>query len=144
MATRRRSRQREFVLQVIRGTNCHPTATWIYEQVKSRMPGVSLGTIYRNLKLLQEEGIILELDYGSGLSRFDGNPENHYHFRCDQCGCIFDMDKPADREMEREVAQRTGFVITCHRLEFRGLCAECLKMVEASPEQAVSMARAAR
>ena len=67
----RRTRQREVILEVLRGTDCHPTADWVYQEVRKEMPHVSLGTIYRNLKTLSEHGEIQELAFGSTHSRFD-------------------------------------------------------------------------
>ena len=121
----RKSKQREAILRVVKGTTSHPTADWVYEQVRREIPSVSLGTVYRNLNLLQREGEILELDFGNTLSRFDGNTWNHYHFRCEGCGRIFDVAEPVDREIDKRVARKTGFKVSYHRLEFRGLCKDC-------------------
>jgi Fur family peroxide stress response transcriptional regulator len=121
----RKSKQKEAILRVLKGTTSHPGADWVYEQVKREIPNISLGTVYRNLKLLKQEGEILELDLASTLSRFDGNSQDHYHFRCEQCGRIFDVDEPVDEEIDDRVAQKTGFKVSHHRLEFRGLCKDC-------------------
>jgi Fur family peroxide stress response transcriptional regulator len=121
----RKSKQKEAILRVLRGTTSHPSADWVYEQVKREIPKISLGTVYRNLKLLKQEGEILELDLASTLSRFDGNSQDHYHFRCEQCGRIFDVDEPVDEEIDDRVAKKTGFKVSHHRLEFRGLCKDC-------------------
>ena len=121
----RRTKQRGAILKVLRGVNFHPTADWIYEEVRKEIPNISLGTVYRNLKLLRESGEILEIAFGGTFSRFDGNPDNHYHFRCEKCGRVFDIDEPVNKELDERVAQKTGFKISHHRLEFRGLCQEC-------------------
>mgnify|MGYP005864089955 CR=1 FL=1 len=126
----RRSRQRETVLRVLRGTTSHPTADWIYQQVRRYIPNVSLGTIYRNLKVLKEAGEIMELDFGSTFSRFDGNPLNHYHFSCESCDRVFDVDLPPEAALEEEAERRTGFQVTGHRLEFYGLCSDCKNEAE--------------
>ncbi|OGO07081.1 MAG: transcriptional repressor [Chloroflexi bacterium RBG_13_60_13] len=122
---KRRSKQRESIVRVLRGTRSHPTADWVYEQVRKEIPNISLGTVYRNLKMMKERGEILELSCAGSLGRFDGNPENHYHFRCDRCGRVHDIDEAIDRAIDEKVAARTGFEISHHRLEFRGLCIEC-------------------
>lgn len=121
----RRSKQREVILEVLRGTKSHPTADWIYQEVRRILPKISLGTVYRNLKLLKEKGDILELQYGDGQSRFDGNPENHYHFTCQRCGRVYDVEEPLRKDMERDIAKKLGFLITHHRVEFYGVCREC-------------------
>lgn len=123
----RKTKQREAILRVLRNTTCHPTADWIYEEGRKDIPNISLGTVYRNLKLLREAGKILEIDLGGNFSRFDGNQDNHYHFRCERCGHVFDVDEPVDIEINERVARKTGFKISYHRLEFRGLCRECQK-----------------
>lgn len=122
---RRRSRQREVVLEILRSTDTHPTADWIYEKVRERIPNVSLGTVYRNLKVLKEEGEILELDYGATFSRYDARTAKHYHFRCESCGRVFDIDLPHGLGVDGEVAQATGFTVNRHRLEFYGKCNSC-------------------
>ncbi|MCJ7654682.1 MAG: transcriptional repressor [Dehalococcoidia bacterium] len=121
----RRTKQREAILEVLRGTNSHPTADWVYNEVRKEIPNISLGTVYRNLRLLCQSGEILELDLCGALSRFDARQDNHYHFRCEKCGRVFDVDLPVDEEIDRRAAQKTGFDVSAHWLEFRGLCKNC-------------------
>jgi len=121
----RNSKQKEATLRVLKETNSHPTAVQVYERVRVQISNISLGTVYRNLRLLQQEGKISELDLASTLSRFDGNVQNHCHFRCERCGRIFDVDEPVDKESDERLAQKTGFKVSYHRLEFRGLCKDC-------------------
>jgi len=121
----RKSKQKEAVLGVVKSTKSHPTASWVYEQVREEIPGISLGTVYRNLKMLKQDGEILELDLAGALSRFDGKTENHYHFRCEKCGRVFDLDEPVNEMINGEISRKTGFRVTHHRLEFRGLCRDC-------------------
>ena len=123
----RRTEQREVILRVLRTTNSHPTVDRIYDEVRKEIPHISLGTVYRNLKLLQEGGKILEIDLSGAFSRFDGNPENHYHFRCEKCGRVFDVDEPVSKELDERVARKMDFAVLYHRIEFRGLCKECQK-----------------
>ncbi len=121
----RKSRQREAILGYLRSTTSHPTAYSVYEVVRQDIPNISLGTVYRNLKLLSAEGKILELALAGSLSRFDGNAQNHYHFRCAGCGYVFDVTEPVDGSLDSRVAQETGFNVSYHILEFRGLCRDC-------------------
>ena len=121
----RHSKQKETILRVIMNTGCHPQADWVYEQVRREIPNISLGTVYRNLKLLAESGEIQQLDIAGGNCRFDGNLQNHCHFRCKQCGQVIDIDEPAHSEMDRKVAWKTGLMILGHRLEFHGICTDC-------------------
>ena len=86
------SQQRETVKNVVRGTNSHPTAEWIYNQTKKVIPDISLGTIYRNLKTLQKTGQI-NVIYDGPVARYDWNLDNHHHLKCIECGEIVDIDK---------------------------------------------------
>lgn len=122
----RKTRQRDLILKTLRGTKSHPTADWIYEQVKKKMPNISLGTVYRNLGILREMGEIMELNYGSKYSRFDGNPENHYHFVCTVCGAIIDVENcPVEKKLDECVAEKNNVKVFFHRAEFYGICNKC-------------------
>jgi len=127
MVMLRKSRQRDAILRVVKGVTSHPTANWIYDQVRGEIPNISLGTVYRNLRLLVEEGQILEIELARTLSRFDGNTQYHHHFICDQCGRVFDVnnDERMGRAMVDGISRGTGFKITHHRCEFYGLCKDC-------------------
>ena len=122
---RRETRQREAILNILRSADSHPTADWIYDEVRKAIPKISKGTVYRNLKILRETGEISELNLSGTVSRFEGRQENHYHFRCEKCGQVFDLDEPVNNELDEKVAKRTGFRISHHQLEFRGLCKDC-------------------
>ncbi|MFQ6093786.1 MAG: Fur family transcriptional regulator [bacterium] len=91
------------------------------------IPNISLGTVYRNLNFLREQNLVLKLDYGQGLTRFNGNPQNHYHFVCLSCQRVFDIEEPIRWELNAKVAGDTGFEISHHRMEFYGRCKECQK-----------------
>ena len=122
---RRDTKQREAVLSIIRHTDSHPTADWVYDEVRKVIPNISKGTIYRNLKILRELGNVAELNFSGTVSRYDGRQENHYHFRCEKCQSIFDLDEPVIHELDERVARKSGFRVLYHQLEFRGLCHNC-------------------
>ena len=121
----RMTKQRQAILDVLRSTSSHPTADWIYEEVRKILPNISLGTIYRNLGILKNMGEIMELDFGSTYSRYDGNPKNHYHFCCQKCGKVFDLNIPILSSLEDEVATMHGYKVQHHRLELYGICLKC-------------------
>lgn len=121
----RMTKQRQAILDVLRSTTSHPTADWIYEEVRKIIPNISLGTIYRNLGILKNMGEIMELDFGSTYSRYDGNPKNHYHFCCQKCGKVFDLDLPILSSLEDEVTTMYGYKVQHHRLELYGTCLKC-------------------
>ncbi|MDQ7096182.1 transcriptional repressor [Desulfosporosinus sp. PR] len=116
--------QRQAILEFLLGTESHPTADEIYHHVKAKFPGVSLGTIYNTLNMLKVHGHILELSYGDMSSRFDGNPQNHYHIVCSKCGKVTDFHRPLI-DVDQEAEEKSGFSIIGHRLEFYGICPEC-------------------
>ncbi len=122
---RRHSKQRETILAMLRSTRAHPTADQIYDEVRKQVPRISKGTVYRDLKILQEDGAVKELSLPDTVSRFDATTEPHYHFRCDRCKRVFDLDEPVDQALDERVANRTGYKVTHHELEFRGLCRDC-------------------
>jgi Fur family peroxide stress response transcriptional regulator len=129
---RRETKQREAILRVLRNTWAHPTADQIYDEVRKEIPNISKGTVYRNLQVLEETGAITELHLNGTLSRYEAKQENHYHFRCEKCGRVSDIDVPVDKDLDHEAEKRTGLKISSHQLEFRGLCKECRQTSENS------------
>jgi len=121
----RKSKQREAIIRVLRCATSHPSAEWIYEQVKKEIPNIGLATVYRNLRLLKKAGEVSEMHTSNDTARFDGNTAVHYHFLCDRCGKILDLDEPIDATVETRIARSTGLEVTRHHLELGGLCLEC-------------------
>ncbi len=122
---RRMTKQRKMILEVVKNTTIHPTADWVYEQVKKEIPNISLGTIYRNLNVLKEMGEIIELNYGSEQSRFDGNSVEHYHFKCLECNKVLDIEIEVERDLEDRVEEVIPGRISNHRCDFFGYCNDC-------------------
>jgi len=121
----RNTRQRIKILQLIESCPIHPTAYWIHKKLKKKFKGVTIGRVYRNLRVLKEEGKIWELDFGTGVSCFAAVKHPHYHFVCNHCQKIYDIKITPLKEIEDKIAQLTGFRILSHRLEFFGLCDKC-------------------
>jgi len=113
------------MIEVLKGIGTHPSANWIYDEVRKKLPHISKGTIYRNLNLLQDEGVIIELNVDGMVGRYEIRQGNHYHFICEKCGRILDLNEPIETELNVKFAKKTGFKITHHYLEFRGLCHDC-------------------
>ena len=88
----RKSEHRNTILRIIRDTNTHPDAGWVYERVKVLIPDVSMGTIYRNLKQLAASGEIRLLSAAGKAALYDGNCGSHYHAVCTKCGKVVDFD----------------------------------------------------
>jgi Fur family peroxide stress response transcriptional regulator len=124
VAGQRYSRQREEILRVVQTTDTHPTADWVYEQVRKILPHVSLGTVYRNLNLLADEGLIQRVILDDGIVRFDGNTNDHHHFICTKTGKIYDVMLPLGDELlakfNAEMSKPHGFKATHFKIEFYG------------------------
>lgn len=121
----RNTKQRQKILELLVNSRSHPTADWLYQKLKKKFKNLSLGTVYRNLRILKEKGQIWELNFGAGVSRFDAIGHSHYHFVCNSCQNIYDIKIPPMKELEDNVMQITGFRILSHRLLFFGLCDIC-------------------
>jgi Fe2+ or Zn2+ uptake regulation protein len=118
---------RRAVLEVVRGLKTHPTAEEVHRLVIRRAPRASLATVYRNLRLLVDAGLLGELP--GPRARFDANTRAHHHFTCLRCGRIADVEAPVaephSRVLSKRVEARTGLTITHHRIDFFGRCREC-------------------
>jgi Fur family transcriptional regulator, peroxide stress response regulator len=115
---------RRLILEVVRTTDAHPTAAYVYARVRRRLPRVSLATVYRNLRRLAAEGVLLERADTTGM-RFDANLDRHDHFTCLTCRRIYDVTAPARRRAPSGAAARAGFEVLEQRTEFYGRCAAC-------------------
>jgi Fe2+ or Zn2+ uptake regulation protein len=123
--TYRMTRQRKVILDEVRRENSHPSADEVYEMVRKRIPRISLGTVYRNLEILVEQGEIQKLELGGTVKRYDGIPKKHYHIRCIECGRVDDAPVAPLNQLEDALYGATVYTIIGHRLEFMGLCPNC-------------------
>jgi Fe2+ or Zn2+ uptake regulation protein len=124
----RTTKQRQAILEAIERHGGHLTADEIYKLVKRRFPRLSLGTVYRNLRVLASQGSVRELDFGMAITYFEAVKETHYHLICRVCGKITDAEMPVERRLKAIVERASsdgGFRIEEHRLDFIGVCAEC-------------------
>lgn len=124
---RRMTLQRKKIMEIVREGNTHPSADEVYTRVRSFLPRISLGTVYRNLEVLSEMGKIQKLELSGSLKRFDWNPKKHYHIRCVRCDRVDDAPLAPLNQLEDELYEATVFQIIGHNLEFTGLCPECTK-----------------
>ena len=132
LAAYRKSDQREAIVEAIKKLGGHSTADQVYETVKRSHPRISLGTVYRNLRVLCEQGAIREVKSGQAIGRFELASPRHYHLICRQCGNIEDCTMPVDRSLDEKVQRTTDFKIEQHRLDFIGVCAKCRRTAEGS------------
>lgn len=123
----KRSRQRDAIMEYLHSTTSHPTAETVYENVREQMPNISLGTVYRNLNMLAESGDILRLSCGGTCDRYDGNPMQHYHFLCRECGNVSDLEMSGLDHIDVIAGAGFGGIIEGHFAYFFGCCPECAK-----------------
>jgi Fur family ferric uptake transcriptional regulator len=116
---------RRVILEEIRRVTSHPTADELYEQVRKRIPKVSLGTVYRNLEILTQNGKIQKIEAGGVQKRFDATTEKHYHFRCLRCGRIVDLTSNPVDEIDQAVRKLAGEGFSGYHLEVQGFCPSC-------------------
>ena len=121
------SRQREAVLNYLRSTTSHPTAEEIYSVIRQEFPKVSLGTIYRNLNLLAEQGEISRLNCGDTVDHFDAVTESHVHFICRECSCIQDLKFHPEDGIDTEAQKLCSGKVNGHELYFYGICDHCIR-----------------
>ena len=121
------TRQRQVILEELKKARSHPTANEIYETVRSRLPRISLGTVYRNLEILSREGIIRKLELGGDQKRFDSELGGHYHARCIKCGSLDDISPRPIPDIEDAFRNVCGYQITGHQLVLTGLCPNCMR-----------------
>jgi len=123
----RLTRQRRVIYEELAKVDTHPRAEEIYEIVQKRIPHVSFGTVYRNLKALRELGLVAEDKFGHNYSHFDANTLSHHHFTCLRCNRVFDVDDHRELELGKVQLPGTGFKIHYSRVEFYGTCPHCQK-----------------
>ncbi|MFR2521382.1 MAG: transcriptional repressor [Evtepia gabavorous] len=126
MNGKRYSRQRELIYEALRQTEQHPTAEMIYQCLKPANPSLSLGTVYRNLNLLADEGAIRRMAFP--VERYDAKTMPHPHFCCDQCGAVYDLHLPYDAELDRQALLASGHDVTGHEVVFHGICTKCKQL----------------
>ncbi len=119
-------RKRDAILNCVRDTKVHPSADWVFARLKPDIPDLSLGTVYRNLALFKDRGLITSLGTVKGVERFDADTRPHVHFICNGCGCVRDLEqlKLPDALAEKAAEQSDAAVESC-QLTFMGLCRNC-------------------
>ncbi|MDR2375472.1 MAG: transcriptional repressor [Treponema sp.] len=123
---KKHSKKRDEILDLIRSTSSHPSARWVYEQLKPLFPRLSLGTVYRNIRTFREDGDLISVGVVQGEERFDGRVQPHPHFICSRCGKIVDIEG----SMDKTQGMSEGFIppdlyVDHRKTVFYGLCGDC-------------------
>ena|SRR5581483_7349436 len=123
----RATSQRLVIADALRGARGHVTAEQLLRQVSSRLPGLSLPTVYATLGVLAELGAVRRIALGPDSALYEAAGPAHHHLVCDSCGRVEDLDAPFDTAAAVRRARRSGFAPTEAELVVRGLCADCAK-----------------
>ena len=118
------SSKREAIFKTIAQTKSHPSAKWVYEQLKDEIPNLSLGTVYRNIALFKEQGKVIVVANVDGEERIDADVTDHAHFVCECCSCVYDLENSEQSPLEKELTQN-GFEIKRKNVVFYGIFKKC-------------------
>ena len=123
---RKHSGKRDAILRMIQSTESHPSAQWVYDRLKPRIPDLSLGTVYRNINLFRAEGKVISVGVVGGEERFDGRVEPHPHFVCESCGAVLDLAGEIQSELTTHPSiVIPGCTIDTRKTVFYGICKVC-------------------
>ena len=122
----RYSHQREMIYQYLMGTQEHPSAEMVYDALRSEIKGLSLGTVYRNLRLLEDLGKVRRVASINGTERYDACCDDHAHFTCQNCGAVHDLRKAELEQVRGVINLPEGYQLGQLNLTISGLCPECL------------------
>lgn len=114
----RQTRQRQLIYSIVAGTKCHPDAEWVYAKARESQPHISLGTVYRNLRALQKEGLLETVECEDGIIHFDADTSTHAHTVCSKCNAIGDC-------FETESIPDMSFEVERVKTVYYGICDKC-------------------
>ena len=121
----RHSHQRDMIYNYMLSTKEHPSAEMIYEDLKKIEPNLSLGTVYRNLKLLEELGMVRKVTNVNNVERYDAMTYDHIHFVCDECGSVFDLPNFDNEVIKEKFSNEVGGEINWVNIILGGKCKHC-------------------
>jgi Fur family peroxide stress response transcriptional regulator len=120
--------QRLAVYRLLAGTDRHPTAQMVYDELRGDHPSLSLATVYNTLDALVEAGVINALGAaGDGSIHYDADTSPHVNLACISCHRVIDLPSSHVRSLEEEVAAESGYQLLGARVLYYGLCPECQK-----------------
>ncbi len=121
----RMTHQREIILDEIKKCTTHPTADELYERIKKKLPRISLATVYRNLEIMSEAGLIIKLEISGRQKRFDWELQQHDHIYCVQCHRVDNIDLADSKKITLPEQEKHGYLVSGCRVEFHGICPKC-------------------
>ena len=135
MAVTKHFRKRDAILSYLQGTTSHPSAEMVFAGLKPQIPDLSLGTVYRNLSLFKQQGLVSSVATVNGVERFDGNTDPHVHFICNDCDAVIDlMEMQIPPALHNAAESCCGGQVSDCQLSFTGQCRSCLEKNEKGGE----------
>ncbi|MDO4816284.1 MAG: transcriptional repressor [Bacillota bacterium] len=135
---RRTSKKRQAIYDALCATKSHPSAEQLYMELKNQIPDLSLGTVYRNLGVLMQDGLIISVGNVDGQERYDANTAPHAHFICTSCGKVDDADMELPLPGYGAFEEHTGWKLFSHSLSFSGKCCDCLERSQDLPNKFIN------
>ena len=126
MTNKRNTIQRKIVHETLMRQKNHPTVEELHAAIQKDYPTISKTTVYRNLRILAQDGLVRQVMMLDGLERYEGQLDLHYHFRCRMCGKILDVEIPGLARMDASIKDKYGFLVEGHDIVFHGVCAGCI------------------
>lgn len=123
----RNTKQRRYMLELLKSTKSHPSAFWLYEKMLPEFPSLSLSTVYRNLGILENQGLLQRLSCGGAFDRYDGDISMHSHFFCRKCGNVYDIEAKELEKNALKCACSEGHNLEICSITYYGMCSECYK-----------------
>ncbi|PIY95745.1 MAG: hypothetical protein COY66_05990 [Candidatus Kerfeldbacteria bacterium CG_4_10_14_0_8_um_filter_42_10] len=126
-STRLTAQKKTILASIRRFWPIHPTPQMVFRSVKKKIPNISLGTVYRNVNSLRVSGYIEEITIPDEPSRLDSRVDDHFHFRCEHCGEIADVENPKLIRLAKQTLKEKGYLAMRSNLMYSGLCQKCRK-----------------
>ncbi len=127
----RMTNQREIILRELKKSKQHLAADELYDIVKKIMPRISLATVYRNLEILSEAGLIGKLEISGRQKRFDYDPSEHDHIYCVVCHRVDNLNIDRKSVDSKQLGAEIGYTVTGYRVEIMGICPQCQENAKA-------------
>jgi Fur family transcriptional regulator, ferric uptake regulator len=114
--------QRRVISRVLSAATDHPDVEQVYRRAADIDSKISIATVYRTVRLLEDAGVIERLDFGDGRARFEETREEHHHHLINvQTGEVIEFNSDELEAVKQRIARELGFELLGHRLELYGV-----------------------
>ena len=114
--------QRRVIARVLSESSDHPDVEALHKRAVAVDPHISIATVYRTVRLFEEAGILAKHDFGDGRARYEETPEEHHDHLIDmQTGRVIEFHNDEIEELQRRIAEKSGYRLVGHRLELYGV-----------------------